>query len=70
MGYLQAMMDNGLNVVPELEAFVQPTIDDSYRDFKDYLVELINGEDEMPDAFCCMVNDYIALGGYKSYARA
>ena len=30
MGYLQAMMDNGLNVVPELEAFVQPTIDDSY----------------------------------------
>ena len=38
MGYLQAMMDNGLNVVPELEAFVQPTIDDSYRDFKDYLV--------------------------------
>lgn len=37
MGYLQAMMDNGLNVVPELEAFVQPTIDDSYRDFKDYL---------------------------------
>ena len=59
MGYLQAMMDNGLNVVPELEAFVQPTIDDSYRDFKDYLVELINGEDEMPDAFAA-VNDYIA----------
>ena len=25
------MMDNGLNVVPELEAFVQPTIDDSYE---------------------------------------
>ncbi len=65
MGYLQAMMDNGLNVVPELEAFVQPTIDDSYRDFKDYLVELINGEDEMPDAFAA-VNDYIALGAIRA----
>ena len=65
VGYLQAMMDNGLNVVPELEAFVQPTIDDSYRDFKDYLVELINGEDEMPDAFAA-VNDYIALGAIRA----
>ena len=65
MGYLQAMMDNGLNVVPELEAFVQPTIDDSYRDFKDYLVELIKGEDEMPDAFAA-VNDYIALGAIRA----
>ena len=65
MGYLQAMMDNGLNVIPELEAFVQPTIDDSYRDFKDYLTELINGEEEMPEAFAA-VNDYIALGAIRA----
>ena len=44
---------------------LMPTIDDSYRDFKDYLVELINGEDEMPDAFAA-VNDYIALGAIRA----
>ena len=65
MGYLQAMMDNGLNVIPELEAFVQPTIDDSYRDFKDYLNELLNGEEELPEAFAA-VNDYIALGAMRA----
>ena len=69
-GYKRIGLINSINQinnfkVPELEAFVQPTIDDSYRDFKDYLVELIKGEDEMPDAFAA-VNDYIALGAIRA----
>ncbi|WP_028041788.1 LacI family DNA-binding transcriptional regulator [Candidatus Stoquefichus massiliensis] len=68
LGFMQALMDNNIQFIPEYESFVSPTIEESYADFKNYLQELIEQKEDIPSAFVA-VNDNIALGALRAISE-
>lgn len=66
LGYSQALEYNNLILRPENEALVDPSLEGSYEDMKEFLFEYIkDNSEEFPTAFFA-VNDNIALGAMKA----
>ena len=65
LGYSQAILDHHLILDTAIEALVEPTLEGSYKDMKQYLTALIKAGRQLPTAFFA-VNDNIAIGAMKA----
>jgi LacI family transcriptional regulator len=68
LGYMQALHDHNLAIMPENEALVDPTPEGAYQDMKLYLQSFLSeySQEKLPSAFYA-VNDTIALGAMKAF---
>lgn len=68
LGYMQALSDHNLMILPEHEALVEPSLEGAYQDMKLYLDAYLkeNKKEQLPTAFFA-VNDNIALGVMKAF---
>lgn len=65
LGYVQAIQDHHLILDESIEALVEPTLEGSYKDMKQYLVAIIKEGRPLPTAFFA-VNDNIAIGAMRA----